>query len=182
MDSKKKLALVSVAAVLPLIGAGCATDTTGSVTTSAPHETTNPNAGDNGMTQTEIDAMNSGENDGTASGDVAVDTGTNDTAATASEYKDGTYTATGKYVSPGGNQQITVALTVKDGVVTDSSVTEGSVDPTSKQFQAMVIANYKTLVIGKKLSEINLTKISGSSLTPKGFMDAVAQIKVKAQA
>jgi hypothetical protein len=97
-------------------------------------------------------------------------------------YRDGTYSVVGAYVSPGGDQKITVALTVKDGVVTDSVVTDGSIDPASKQWQATFMSGYKAEVIGKKLDEISVTKVSGSSLTPKGFMDAVAKIKAQAKA
>ena len=36
-------------------------------------------------------------------------------------------------------------------------------------------------VIGKDIDEVNLTKVSSSSLTPKGFMDALKQIEVEAK-
>jgi hypothetical protein len=37
------------------------------------------------------------------------------------------------------------------------------------------------MVVGKNISELQLTKVSGSSLTPQGFMDALEKIKAEAQ-
>lgn len=96
-------------------------------------------------------------------------------------YKDGTYSATGSYMSPGGLDHFGVTLTLKNDVVTDISATPGAGDKTSEKYQAKFISGYKALVIGKNINEVNLTKVSGSSLTPKGFNDAIAQIKVQAK-
>ncbi|MBA3732773.1 hypothetical protein H0W91_00120 [Patescibacteria group bacterium] len=95
-------------------------------------------------------------------------------------YKDGTYTAVGNYFTPGGEESITVTLILKNGIVTDSNVVSNAIRPQSKEFQAIFIANYKPLVIGKSISTLYLDKVSGSSLTPKGFNDAVSKIKVQA--
>ncbi len=96
--------------------------------------------------------------------------------------KDGTYQATGSYTSPGGNEQITVNVTLKDGVVTDTSATSGANDPTAKQYQAEFIAGYKDQVVGKKISSIKLSRVSGSSLTSQGFNNALQEIQRQAQA
>ena len=96
-------------------------------------------------------------------------------------YKNGTYSVTGKYVSPGGPEEIAVSFTIADGVITEAEVTPKAMNPISKNFQTMFAANYKQQVIGKKIEEVNLTKVSGSSLTPKGFNDALTQIKIQAQ-
>jgi hypothetical protein len=42
-------------------------------------------------------------------------------------------------------------------------------------------ADYKQYVVGKKIDEVQLTKVSGSSLTPQGFNDALAKIKAEAK-
>lgn len=97
-------------------------------------------------------------------------------------YKDGSYSAVGDYVSPGGAETVAVSLTLSGGVVTDATVTGQATRPESKNWQGKFISGYKTLVIGKKIDEIALTKVSGSSLTPKGFNDALAKIKVQAKA
>lgn len=97
-------------------------------------------------------------------------------------YKDGTYSATGTYMSPGGNENLPVTLVVKGDVVTDATVTVGATKNESVNWQKAFIFGYKTQVIGKKISEISLSKVSGSSLTPKGFMDALAKIETQAKA
>ena len=96
-------------------------------------------------------------------------------------YKDGTYTVVGNYVSPGGPREIDVTITLNDDIITDSVFVGKATDATSKRFQGEFSDNYKTMVIGKNIDEVSLTKVSGSSLIPKGFMDAVEKIKAEAQ-
>ena len=96
-------------------------------------------------------------------------------------YKDGVYSATGSYISPGGQETIGVSLTLKDDVVVDATATAQATRPESVKYQGKFVSGYKTLVVGKKLAEINLTKVSGSSLTPKGFMDALTKIETQAK-
>jgi uncharacterized protein with FMN-binding domain len=103
-------------------------------------------------------------------------------AATSSEFKDGTYTATGNYVSPGGPRNVDVSITLKDGVITAADFTGHATDPNSKRFQGEFKDNFKPLVVGKSLDEVSLTKVAGSSLSPKGFMDALDEIKSESQA
>jgi hypothetical protein len=47
-------------------------------------------------------------------------------------YKDGTYSATGKYSSPAGAEELPVTLTLKKDVVTDSVVKVVATNPKSK--------------------------------------------------
>lgn len=98
-----------------------------------------------------------------------------------SAYKNGTYTQVGEYVSPGGPETVSVTLTFTDGVISDAVVTPQAVRPISKEKQADFTANFKPFVIGKNIDEVMLTKVSGSSLTPKGFNDALDKIKAEAQ-
>ena len=98
------------------------------------------------------------------------------------KYKDGTYSATGTYQSPGGTEGITVSLTIKDDVITDATAETQAARPESLKFQGLFKANFKGLVVGKKIDEVNLSKVSGSSLTSGGFNDAVAKIKLEAKA
>lgn len=96
-------------------------------------------------------------------------------------YKDGVYTAVGDYTSPGGAEEIGVTLTLTNGVITDSSVEVKATRPTSKMKQEDFAAHYKEFVAGKNIDEVELTKVSGSSLSPKGFNDALEKIKTQAQ-
>jgi hypothetical protein len=95
-------------------------------------------------------------------------------------YQNGTYSATGHYSSPGGLEALGVTLTVSNDIVTASQVSSGATNPTAQSYQQQFIAGYQSQVVGKPLSAINVTKVSGSSLTPHGFNDAVTQIKSQA--
>lgn len=99
-----------------------------------------------------------------------------------SGYKDGTYSATGNYVSPGGADAILVSLVLKDNVVQDVTMTEKASNPASKTWATKFISAAKSEIVGKKIDELNLKVVSGSSLTSVGFMDALAKIKVQAKA
>lgn len=102
------------------------------------------------------------------------------TGAAEVPYNDGVYATTGNYTSPGGPETIDVTLTVTGGVITDASVVGNAVNPGSKKFQGQFIGGYKEFVIGKELSGLSLSVVSGSSLTPKGFNDALEDIRSQA--
>lgn len=113
--------------------------------------------------------------------DNSIEVNTNSVQPVAiAQYKDGTYSAEGSYTSPGGPEQIGLMLVVENGVVTDSTFTPMAERPMSVNFQDQFANGYKEFVIGKKLDEISITKVSGSSLTPQGFTDALDKIKAEA--
>ncbi len=89
----------------------------------------------------------------------------------SSVYKDGTYTATGSYMSPGGPDKVGVMLTLKNDLITAITVTPEPGDNTSARYQNMFVAAYKQYVVGQNIA-----------LTSKGFNDALAQIKTQAKA
>ena len=97
------------------------------------------------------------------------------------EYKDGTYSAIGSYDSPGGLDRLGVSVTIANDVVTDSSLTLMPGDRTSSRYQQAFAGGYKAQVIGKAVDSIHLDTVSGSSLTPIGFDQALAAIKAKAK-
>lgn len=99
---------------------------------------------------------------------------------TKGTYKDGTYSATGSYSSPGGNERVDVKVTIKNGEITDADVTARAASPTSSQYQDQFIAGYKQQVVGKNVDEVSLSTVSGSSLTPQGFNEALEVIKQQA--
>lgn len=96
-------------------------------------------------------------------------------------YKDGTYAATSSYETSGGVESIKVSLQVSGGTVTGADVSQTPTNRTSEMYQQMFQDNYQSYVVGKKLSDINLQRVSGSSLTSQGFDDALDQIKSQAQ-
>lgn len=102
-------------------------------------------------------------------------------AATASSYMNGTYTAVGQYGTPEGQQSITVTLTVSGDVVTVATVTPAATGEDSGEWQAKFIKGVQAQVVGKKLASLHLTNVSGSSLTPIGFNNAVSDIQNQAK-
>jgi uncharacterized protein with FMN-binding domain len=109
-------------------------------------------------------------------------TGGGGTTTTASSYKDGSYSATGTYFSPGGQEALKVSVTLKSDVVTATSIESGANDPTATSYQASFIGGYKNFVVGKRIDALKLTNVSGSSLTSQGFNNAIKQIEKQAQA
>lgn len=97
-----------------------------------------------------------------------------------SSYKDGTFTAKGAYDTHAGPEEVTITVTLKDGVITDTQFQGVPSLKMSQRFMDMFSNNYKTLVVGKKIDEVNLGKVSGSSLTPIGFNNALQKIKQEA--
>lgn len=97
-------------------------------------------------------------------------------------FVDGEYDATGSYQTPGGSERIGVKVTVKDGVVTDADLTEMGTTGEAKEYQSRFASGYRSEVVGKKVSEIKLDRVAGSSLTSSGFNDAINDIAKQAQA
>ncbi len=96
-------------------------------------------------------------------------------------FKNGTYTANGVYNSPGGQDEIAVTVTLANDIITDATVTSVRADRTSLRYQDKFIAGYKQYVVGQNINSVNLTVVSGSSLTPEGFNAALAKIKAQAK-
>lgn len=96
-------------------------------------------------------------------------------------YKDGTYEATGTYTTPESTEDIEVTVTIKNGVVESADVATDANASESRQWQQRFKSGYKEEVIGKPLSSLSLNRVSGSSLTPNGFNDAIDAIRQQAQ-
>lgn len=79
---------------------------------------------------------NSSNIDSTANSNVPAHNGNSNqnsnTGGSASVYKDGTYTTTASYSSPGGTEKITVSLTLKGDKVVASNVTTTPADHDSR--------------------------------------------------
>jgi len=101
---------------------------------------------------------------------------------TASGYKNGTFSAIGGYDSPAGWDTMSVSLTLSNGVVTNVVVAPDAVASGSQRWVQRFISGVNQVVVGVKLDDLNLTQVSGASLTPQGFNDAVAKIKAQAKA
>ncbi|MBY6062472.1 FMN-binding protein [Microbacterium esteraromaticum] len=101
------------------------------------------------------------------------------TDATA-PYADGTYTAEGAYQTPETVETISVTLTLSDDVVTDVEVVGDPTAPESTRYQGQFIDGIAAEVVGKKLDELDVDRVAGSSLTSGGFNQAVVRIKEEA--
>lgn len=100
-----------------------------------------------------------------------------------STFKDGEYTSTSTYLTPGGSHpNINLSITVKNELVTDVNInfTENN-DNESSKFQSKFTNTYKTLVIGKKISDIKLSRVGGASLATGGFNEALLKIEAQAK-
>jgi uncharacterized protein with FMN-binding domain len=119
---------------------------------------------------------------GTASNETAKTSAVNDTQTQNNQYTDGDYSARGSYLTPGGNESIDLMLTLQNGVVTDTNITQNAETQEAKEFQERFASGYKEQVVGKSIDEISLDRVAGSSLTPIGFNSALADIKDDARA
>lgn len=103
-----------------------------------------------------------------------------DGGAPSGDYADGTYTAEGSYQTPETVEQISVTLTLADGVVTDVEVTGDPQARETEQYQGQFIAGIADEVVGVAIDELNVTRVAGSSLTSGGFNAALEDIKDQA--
>lgn len=94
---------------------------------------------------------------------------------------DGSYTTKGSYRSPAQTEDVEFTFTIKGGLVEDVVLVKESSIPMSEKYQDMFMEGIKKEIIGKKLSEIGtFDRVNGSSLTPKGFNQAMTELKQKA--
>jgi uncharacterized protein with FMN-binding domain len=103
-------------------------------------------------------------------------------SSTSGTYKDGTYEATGQYATPESVETVDVTLILAGDTITDVTVTGDPQAAESKEYQSKFIGGIKSEVVGKKLDEISVSKVAGSSLTSGGFNKAVDTIKTEAKA
>lgn len=118
---------------------------------------------------------------GDASSSAASSSSTS-SSTSASGYKDGTFTQTAPYQTPGGQETVTVTATLKSGTVTAVSVTGSEGTPNSKHYVDAFKGGVSGEVVGKKIAGLKVGAIAGSSLTPNGFNAAVAKIAAAAKA
>lgn len=102
--------------------------------------------------------------------------------ATSTEYADGTYTAEGSYSSPGGQESIGVEVTVSGGTVSAVTVTPHATAGNAQRFQQQFASGIADQVVGRDLADLQVDKVSGSSLTGDGFNAALDEIRADASA
>ncbi|TSD93597.1 FMN-binding protein [Gordonia rubripertincta] len=115
---------------------------------------------------------------GTTAAETSTSTATD--GATGEQYKDGEYTAEGGYLSPGGPQKVGVTVTLSNDVITAVSVDTSQTKGPSVEYQGKFAGGISDVVVGKNINDIDVDKVSGSSLTSGGFNEAIEKIKQEA--
>ncbi|MDX6278210.1 MAG: hypothetical protein QOJ72_2338 [Nocardioidaceae bacterium] len=110
--------------------------------------------------------------------------GSSDDSSSSSDasFKDGTYSGEASYVNPGGNSKLKVDLTLADDKITKIKVTPEATDPTSKGHQTDFAGGIAAETVGKRIDQLHVTTVAGSSLTHLGFDKAIKQIESEAKA
>lgn len=109
-------------------------------------------------------------------------TSTTTPVASDATYKDGTYSADGTYRSPGGNEKIGVTLTIAGDAISNVSITTYGSGSDAQGYQAQFKDGISAIVVGKKVNDVSVSRVSGSSLTSTGFNNALETIKSEAKA
>lgn len=97
-------------------------------------------------------------------------------------YKDGTYSATGNYISPNGDEKVGVTVTLKNSIVETVAIQTFGSNDEAKQYQASFKSGISDVVVGKNVNDISVSRVASSSLTSTGFNRALETIKSEAKA
>lgn len=95
-------------------------------------------------------------------------------------YADGTFSATGSYQTPGGEESIGVTVTLESGIVSDVQTEPMPSNATTELYQGKFSSGIREQIVGTPLDDLSVDKVSGSSLTSGGFRTAIEQIKSEA--
>ncbi len=80
-----------------------------------------------------------------------------------------TRTETVYYDTPAGSHPVEFAVTVDSGVITAVAVTPKAEHEISQKLQTAFASNITEKVVGKKISELELSAVGGASLTTTAF-------------
>ncbi|MGN8245794.1 hypothetical protein ACTHAM_002919 [Cellulomonas soli] len=94
------------------------------------------------------------------------------------DHPDGTYSATGWYDD--GAAALDVTVTLADDEITAVEVTPTATDPTVLDEQERFAEDIGQIVLGVDIDAVEVGWVAGSSATPRGFNDALRQIKEQA--
>ncbi|MDB5165791.1 MAG: hypothetical protein JWM00_681 [Candidatus Saccharibacteria bacterium] len=132
-----------------------------------------------------VDTQNEGESTPSVSsstGSAIAGGGQASTATSTGSYNNGTYTASDDYSTPEGLESITLTVAISGNTITSASIESSGNSRESRQYQAIFTDNFKSLVVGKDIDTVHLSRVAGSSLTSNGFNTALDQIKNDAAA
>lgn len=103
------------------------------------------------------------------------------TTDTPRKYKDGTYNVSERYMSPGGKQNLGVAITLQNDKILSTTVTNGATEGDSRTYQNFFVKKIASVTEGVSIDNLKLNTISGASLTTSSFNAALAAIRTQAK-
>ena len=74
-----------------------------------------------------------------------------------------------------------MTVTLVQDVISDVTVTPHATNATSLELQRRFAAAIPAVVVGKRIDEVNVGRLAGSSGTPDGFNAAIERIKEQAR-
>lgn len=120
---------------------------------------------------------------GSSSSESTTDAAEDTSSDVATTYTPGDYAAEGSYQTPGGQQSVEVEVTLaEDGTISAVTVTPQADGGNSEQFQTKFAGGIADEVVGTKIDDLDVSKVSGSSLTSGGFNAAIDVILDEAAA
>lgn len=99
----------------------------------------------------------------------------------SNSYKDGTYSVTEDYMSPGGKDSLGVTVTIGGGKISSVDVKNMAGDKTSSNYQNRFIAGISSVALGQSIDNLKLGVVSGASLATNAFNKALEDIRTQAQ-
>ncbi len=97
------------------------------------------------------------------------------------DYQDGTYSTTVNYEIPYGYvEPMEVTLKIEDNTVIDVQAAFEVVNPVSEDYQQSFLRYVSREVVGRKVDNVSLSRMTGASLTNQAFDAALAEIKAEA--
>jgi hypothetical protein len=111
---------------------------------------------------------------------TATETGSKTTTSvvTTTTNKNGKYSFDLSYKVPKGNTERLISeIEVTNDVITGLKNTHTATNRDSKEYQASFETKIQSAVVGKKISDLDLSQVGGASLTTNAFTQGLAQIQ-----
>ena len=93
------------------------------------------------------------------------------------ESSDKTFSSSVSYGVPeNGTQSMSLTVTVNGTTITNISISQTKGAGKSRNYQNNFEASYKSLVLGKDIKSLNLSRVGGASITTNAFNQAIKSI------
>lgn len=134
-----------------------------------------------GQSTSVVSTSNTSEGASSATPSSTSTTGSGSTSSASSAYKDGSYSSTANYRTPGGTNNIKVSIVLTGDLITSVETKDQYQDGESQPYISDFKSAISGKVVGKKINSLNLSRVGGASLTTKGFNAALADIMRQAK-